>query len=322
MAATLDDAPLVRDDRTEVAAAEAAALRDKAELDFLDGRHAAGLLVDGMIGAHVGQVVDLIHLLLRERQSRRILHDAPLIILLHEAPAAYRILLEVLELECLSKALLVRAHLRKGRQFEIIPGIILIGHAVARALDDIADLDALLEVSGNLDDGAFPHAVDQEVSLAVNEDGAAYRIRPVIVMRHAPQARLDAADDDGHIGVELTQAVAVDDRRALWPMAGLAARRVSIFMADFLGRRELVEQGIHVASRDEEAEARLPEAVKVLRRMPVRLRDDADLVAVLLEQTADDGRAETRVVDIGITRDEDEIELVPAALFHVAPADW
>ena len=300
MAAALDDAPLVRDDRTEVAAAEAAALRDKAELDFLDGRHAAGLLVDRMIGAHVGQVVDLIHLFLRERQSRRILHDAPLIILLHEAPAAYRILLEVLELECLSKALLVRAHLRKGRQFEIVPGIILIGHTVARALDvlDIADLDALLEVSSNLDDGAFPHAVDQKVGLAVDEDGAAYRIRPVVVMRHAPQTRLDAADDDGYIGVELTQAV------------------------DFLGRRELVEQGIHVASRDEEAEARLPEAVKVLRRMPVRLRDDADLVAVLLEQTADDGRAETRVVDIGITRDEDEIELVPAALFHVAPADW
>ena len=56
--------------------------------------------------------------------------------------------------------------------------------------------------------------------------------------------------------------------------------------------------------------------------MPVRLRDDADLVAVLLEQTADDGRADTRVVDLGITRDEDEIKLVPAALFHVAPADW
>ena len=141
-------------------------------------------------------------------------------------------------------------------------------------------------------------------------------------MRHAPQARLDAADDDRHIGIELAQAVAVDDRRAFRPVAGLAARRIRVLMADLLGRRELVEQRIHVACRDEEAEPRLAEAVEILRTVPVRLRDDADLVAVLLEQAADDGRAEARMVDVGVARDEDEVELVPAALLHVTPADW
>ena len=137
-------------------------------------------------------------------------------------------------------------------------------------------------------------------------------------MREPPEARLNAADDDGHIGIELAQAIAVDDRRALRPVAGAAARRIRILMADFLGRRELVEQRIHIARGNKEPQPRLSQAVEVLGGMPVWLGNDTNLIPMFLEETADDGRTEARVIDIGIPRDEDKVKLLPAAFFHVA----
>ena len=219
-----------------------------------------------MVRAHVGQTVDLVHLLLRERHGRRILHDTPLIVLLQELPAADRVLLEVLDLERLRKGLLVLADSLEGRQLDVVPGVILVGHAVAGAVDvlDVRDLDALLQVGGDLEDGALAHAIDQQVGLAVDEDGAADGIRPVIVMRHAAQARLDAADDDRHIGIELAQAIAVDDCRALRPVAGLAARRIRVLMADFLGRVNLLSSESMLPAETRKPSRGLPRRSKSL----------------------------------------------------------
>ena len=40
-----------------------------------------------------------------------------------------------------------------------------------------------------------------------------------------------------------------------------------------------------------------------------------------LQHTADNSRPERRVVHIGIANDVDKIQFIPAALFHVIPAD-
>ena len=110
MTPALDDAALMGNNGTEVATAEAATLRDQAELHFLDGRYAARLLIDGMIRPLVRQIIYLIHLRLRERLRRRILHDAPLVILLREPAPANGILLEIRRPERLGKRPFLRAH--------------------------------------------------------------------------------------------------------------------------------------------------------------------------------------------------------------------
>ena len=267
MAPALDDAPFVRDDRTEIAATEAAALRDEAELHLFDGWHTAHLLVDGMIRPHVRQIVDFIHLRFRERHGRRVLHDTPFAILLGKPLAANRILLEVFLFERGRKSMLVAPHVVKRRQFSVIVDVIKRRHAEARPRDILDGIDrhALMQVRRDLKQRLFAHAIDEQVGHAVDEQRPAYLVRPVVIVRETPKARLDATDDNRHIGIELTQAVRIDDGRALRPMAALAARRIRILMALLLRRRELVQERIHVARRNEKGKARLAEAVEIPR---------------------------------------------------------
>ena len=74
MAPDLNDPPLMEGQGAEGAGAEAAPVADQAELNFLNGRNAAGLLVAGVVGAHIGQIVDFVHFLRSQRFLGRILH--------------------------------------------------------------------------------------------------------------------------------------------------------------------------------------------------------------------------------------------------------
>ena len=141
-------------------------------------------------------------------------------------------------------------------------------------------------------------------------------------MGHAAQTRLNAADDDGHIGIKLAQTAAVHDGRTLRTVSRLSARRIGIVMADFARSCVLVQHRIHVPCRNKKPQPGLAQAVKIPGCVPVRLGNDADLIAMCLEHAADDRGAEAGMIDVSITGDKDEIQLLPAAFLHILPADW
>ena len=285
MAAPLDNPSFVGDNRTEVAAAKTAALAQETELHLRNGGYTAILVVNGMPGAHIGQVVNLIHLLLREGLSRWILHHTPFIILLGKLATAESILLQIFELKGLGKFALVRAYFLIGRQRQIIPNVIHIGHLVAGPLHilNIANLHTLLQISGDFEKRPLTHAENQHIGTAVHQHGTAHGIRPIIIMRHAAQAGLNATDDNGHIGIKFPQAVAIDYSRPLRTEAGLAARRIRILMTHLFRRGKLIEQGIHIPRRDKKPQPWFSQAVKIPGRMPVRLGNNPYFIAMLFE---------------------------------------
>ena len=191
-------------------------------------------------------------------------------------------MLKVFAFERFGERVLVALDCIKRREFHVIVNVIERRHTEASTRHILNGLDryTLMQVRRDLEERPLAHAVDEQVGHAVDEDGAPHIIRPIIVMREPAQARLDAADDDRHIGIQLAQAARVDDRRTFRPAAAFAARRILVLMKFLLRRRELVEQRIHVAGRDEERETRFSETVEIPRRMPVRLCDDADAIAV------------------------------------------
>ena len=139
-------------------------------------------------------------------------------------------------------------------------------------------------------------------------------------MREPAQARLDAAEDDGRLLVRAADQVAVHHRRMVRSLARLPARRIRIALALLLGNRIVVHHGVHVARRNEEPEARLAEHGYAPLVGPVGLRDEADPVAVGLEQPRDDGAAERGMIDVRIARHVHEIDRVPSAIEHIAVA--
>ncbi|ODV09935.1 MAG: hypothetical protein ABT22_12480 [Thiobacillus sp. SCN 64-317] len=50
--------------------------------------------------------------------------------------------------------------------------------------------------------------------------------------------------------------------------------------------------------------------------MPVGLADDADAVALRFQQPSDQRHAEAGMVDVGITRDQDDVARIPAERGH------
>ena len=265
VAAALDDAPFMRDNRAEVAAAKTAAMAHEAELHLADGRHAAVLFVDRMVGAHIGQVVDGVHARLIEGHGWLVLHHAPLVVLLGEPPPADGVLLQIFQLKRGRELFFARLHCLIRRQCLVVPNIVEIRHTVAGALHvlDVLHGHALLQIRRDLDDGPLPHAEDKQIRHAVHEDGAAHLIRPVIVVRETAQAGLDAAEDDGYVRIELPQAVAIDDGRPLRATARAPARRISIIVAHLARRRILIQHRVHIAGRNKKPQPGLTQTIEV-----------------------------------------------------------
>ena len=328
----LDDAPFVERQRAEVALAVAPAVRGQGEPDLRKRRDAAGRVVHRMPVPHVGQRVDVVHLLHGQRFRRRVLHDEPAVVIgLVEPPAGDGVGVLVLSPEASGVGLLcfpgdlrvllpVRGgDLREVRQAYGIVDVLLDTGLVHRAVDerDVRHRDAGVQRLGDLDDGVFAHAVREKVRAGVQKDGALHLIGPVVVVAEAAQGRFDAADDDGGIRIRLPDEVAVHRDRVVRPFAGLAAGAVGVHRPAVFRHGIVVDHRVHVAGGDEEPEAGLAERFDALRLPPVRLGEEPDREPVGFEQPADDGGAEARVVDICIAADIDEVQLFDAPFGEV-----
>ena len=320
VATRLHDAPLMERERAERALAEAAAAAGEAEPHLLDGRHAAGLLVHRVVRAREGQAVDGVHLGLRKRGGRRVLHDELVVgIRLHQTLPDEGIAVGVLHGEAARVVQGIGLQVGERGQLHRIVDVRKRVRAVDGAVDEreVVDGQARGKRVGYLNHGALPHAEAHEVGPGVQQDGALHLVRPVVVVREPPQARLDAAQHDGRLLERAADEVAVDDGRVVRAQARLPARRVRVLAAALPGHGVVVHHGVHIAGRHEERQPRLAERSHRGRVVPVGLRDDAHLVAVRLQKPRDDGRAERGVVDVRVARHVDEVDLVPAAFRHI-----
>ena len=118
VAARLDIAPLMEGERAEVARAEAAAVVDDRELHFLNGGHAAQRFIGRVIGAHIGQSIDVVHLRGGQGPRGRVLDEHALAMALQERLAAHRVLLVILQLDRAGVVRFAHAHILIGGAFD------------------------------------------------------------------------------------------------------------------------------------------------------------------------------------------------------------
>ena len=140
-------------------------------------------------------------------------------------------------------------------------------------------------------------------------------------MRESSKRCLDAAQHDGHVLVRATDEVAIDHVRVVGAQTHLAAGGVEVLGATVLGHGVVVDHRVHVAAADQKAETRLTQDRYRIGIFPIRLGDDADLVAVRFQNARDDRVSERRMVDVSVADDIDEVALRPAAAVHIFFAD-
>ena len=314
VAARCDHPPLMERERAEVAPAEASAVVDDTEAHLLDGRNAAERLIHRVRLARIGKRRHGVELLRFERHSRRVNDKEFIPVRLGKRPAPDGVVLGILRARGERVLLLILAHLLKRRQ----------DHRALRRFvgDDCRAADAAQRFSVaqavcGLERCALTHAVDENVGTRIENDAAAHLIVPVIVMRKPAERGLHPAEQDRDAGERLPRTVGVNSAGAVGPQPGLSSRRVKILAATLFRRRIVRHHAVQIACADENAELRPPHRFKRRGVVPRGLREHRHAVARVLEQPPDDGRAERRVIHVGVARHEQYIIPVPAAREHI-----
>ena len=324
MAAHLQHAALVEGEGAKRALAKTAAVGAYGKLDLSKGRHAARRVVVGMPIACVGELGHLVHLVGGERRRRRVLHHVHAVgIWLYQAMPGDGVHILLLHVKAACVVELVGGKVVPAGQQVVVVDLVERTRAVNGAVDigNLIDGQPRVERVGDLDDRVLAHTVDEDVGARVEQYRALELVLPVVVVGQAAQARLDAADDDGGVLERLADEVAVDRDSSVGTAPLLAAGGIGVGVAAVLGHRIVVDHGVHVAGTDQKAQARLTEHSDAGGVGPVGLADDAHLVAVRVEDAADDGHAKAGMVHVGIAADVDKVALVPAARIHVGTTD-
>ncbi len=114
------------------------------------------------------------------------------------------------------------------------------------------------------------------------------------------------------MGIEPLEDARVDLHGAVGAEPRLPAGRVGVVVPQADVGRVVVDHRVHRPGRDAEEEARSPQLGEVAQVVaPVGLGHDRHAVALGLEQAPHHRRAERGVVDIGVAREEDDVQLLP-----------
>jgi hypothetical protein len=130
----------------------------------------------------------------------------------------------------------------------------------------------------------------------------------------AAQRGFDAPDDHRNVGVEALEDLRIDRHGTIGAESRLAAGRVGVVVAQAEVGGVMVDHRVHRAARNAEKQARSAQFAEVAQVVaPVGLGNDRHAVALGFEQASHDGRPESRVVDVGVAREEDHVQLIPSA---------
>ena len=323
VAARLDNPSLMKGQRAEAARAVAPAAGGQRKLDLLDGGHAAQRVIAGVPGTGIGQGIDLVHLLGGQGWLGRVLNDVSVAAGLGQRLGGEGVGVLILHAKAFGIGAAAHAHRFAGWQQGIVHALHQRPGPVDCAADkgDVMHRQAAVQRIGALDNALFAHAVKQQIGPGIHQNGGKHFVRPVVIVAQAAQAGLQPADEDGCVGIALTDQPAIGGHGIVRALAHHAAGGVIVHFAAALGHRVMADHRVHVAAHDQEAQPGRPEDGNGVGIVPVGLADDAHPVAVRLQHAADDRMAKAGVVDIGVADDIDKVTLIPAPLGHVSPGD-
>ena len=160
------------------------------------------------------------------------------------------------------------------------------GHCFRKLPADVAnspdrsDVFLTFELLRKLQDALLGHSVDQYVGLGVKEDGSSDGIGPGIIVGDAPEACLNAAQNNGPgLFEKAPDEIAVDDDRPVGTLGVAPARGQIVAFASFGGRRIISDHGVDAAGGDAPEKRGFSQPGDIAVAVGIGLGDDADPVA-------------------------------------------
>ena len=183
---------------------------------------------------------------------------------------------------------------------------------------DVADALALTQPSCQFQRHLFAHAVGNHVGAAVHEDARTQTILPVVIVGETSQGSFYASEHHGHVGVELFENLRVDDGGIFRSFVVASVGRVGILRAQPSCGGVLVHHRIHAPWRNAEEQPRSPQLREVaVVAVPIGLRYDGHMITRSFQYATDDSHTKRRVVNVCVTREENNVHVVPTTQLHL-----
>ena len=162
---------------------------------------------------------------------------------------------------------------------------------------------------GQFQNGALPHAVDQQIGLSVKKNRTPNAVRYVVVVGKAPKAGLHPTDNDRpRIFKIAAHQVAIGDHcQVRAPVVQTAGGEI-VLAALFADGGIVCDHRIHAAGGDTPEKIRFAQTADVLPAVDIGLGDDSHPVARVQQNLADDGYADKRRIHVGIPGHQDDIQ--------------
>ena len=106
-------------------------------------------------------------------------------------------------------------------------------------------LDEVEGAAGELQRGLLAHTIEDDVGAAVEKDAGAQAVLPVVVVREAPQGRLDAAKHYGDVGEQALDSLGINDGWVFRTQVVATVGRVGILGAQAACSGVFVDHRIH-----------------------------------------------------------------------------
>ena len=174
---------------------------------------------------------------------------------------------------------------------------------------------AFCESFCDLYDLMLAHTEHQKVSVGIHQNGRADGVIPIVVMREASEGCLKTADAERNIAPYTADSLAVNGDGAVGTLARNAACGIIVVAALALGGGVMRDHGVNIAAVDEKCEIRSAEAAVIV--IVLRLGENADLEACVLQHAGNDRCSKAGMVNVSIACDNDDVGRVPATRQHI-----
>ena len=306
-------------DGTERASTEASAMQRHGEFYHLVGRYRLAA-VFRMRQSGVGKIVGRVEFLGCHWWVRRINHNILTINGLEDALGMHLVgffldMSEVFGLKLfVLQALLMAVENDVGIGYSTGDILFLTQISCLRNIPQLAYLLPFGQSLANSYRILLAHTVENHVGTAVAEYALPDPVLPIVIMCQSPHRSFDTAQYYWDIGKELFQDLGVDNRGIIRPHVVARVWAVRIVVSLSAVGSVAVNHRVHSPRRYGKAQPRLPQLLEVTEvAVPVGLRDYGHLESFRFQHTANHRGSESRVVDISVAAEEDDIELIPSA---------
>ena len=141
-------------------------------------------------------------------------------------------------------------------------------------------------------------------------------------MGQSSQAGFNSTDNNRRGLIGVANQITIYNRSVVRPVPHDTARGIHVIISSFFRYGIMIHHGIHISCGNKKTKFWCSQNRYRCIIFPVRLRNNANRIAVCLKNSGNNGMTKGWMVNIGIAANVDKVQLFDTPFFHILFTDW